>query len=430
MFFCTPHQRTAIVAALLVVLSIGFMRLPLQAQEAGFTIHDVTFTSNYPAGMTFTIQAESDAGDITNATAFYVLRSGTQERAIAAYDSDAEAWIASAYDNGGLPPWIDFEVRWLLTDAQGNSFETEPQYAIYADATREWQRMDTDDMTLYWFGFAEDAAAENGNFGEMVAAAMADMRAQYAAGWGANLSFKPIVIFFPDQEGWGEFAAGNEETRAAGYTNNGWGYTVLQLASENPPDFLAECVERWGYSTERDMTWRLERGISSIVHEVAHIHQSDFRVGGPSWWIEGQADYFASLTGLDSDPDGRLTNYVSVTNDLPTLQGAGPSPGAGTLAADSCNGLGYDLGNDFIQWLLAEYDGLETHHQIVAEIQKRVGLETALENVTGASLLALENQWRASWGLDAIGALPTPTPFTLPTAPAFDFLATPTPMNP
>jgi hypothetical protein len=410
------HRYRTIATLLFVIALLGGLGLSaVYAQDddgAAFTVNETTFESHYPRGMTYTIKAESDAGPITRATLFYVLRPGTRERANAEYDMAQEAWVAHAYETGGLPPWIDFNYYWLLTDSEGNTFETEPQYAIYEDNTREWQHVDTDEITLHYFGFSEDGA-----FGDMVAEAMEAMHEQFAEGWGRNLSFKPIVIFFPSGNVWDEFQTGGSNSRAAGFTNNGWGYSLQRLADEQPPEFLMECVERWGYSTERPLELRLERGVATIVHELTHIHQSDFRVGGPAWWTEGQADFFASLTGLDSNPDTRLTNLLTVTNDLPTLQGSGPSLAVGAMAPDSCNGLGYDMGNDFMQWLLGTYGGLELHQRIVEEMQTRDGLEVALERTTGRTFLQLENEWRATWNLPPVDVLPTATPFALPTAP-------------
>ena len=416
------NNRLRFGLAALCLIGLVTLALPALAQsDATFTISETTFESHYPRGMTFTLKAASSGGDITRATLFYQLRSGTRERANAEFDAQTESWVATAYESGGLPPWIDFDYTWLLTDSAGNTFESEPVYAIYADNTREWQHVETDEITLHWFGFSED-----GEFGEMVSAAMTAMRDQFQAGWGRDLSFKPIVIFFPSGDVWDEYQSGGSNSRAAGFTNNGWGYSLQRLADEQPPDFLMECIERWGYSTDRNMQWRLERGVATIVHELTHIHQSDFRVGGPSWWVEGQADYFASLTGLDSNPDTRLANLLTVTSDLPTLQGAGPSLAVGAMAPDSCNGLGYDMGNDFIQWLLESYGGLELHREIVEQMKTRDGLDVALERVTGVPFLELENQWRASWGLEAVTPLPTPTPFALPSLPV---LSTPVPSS-
>ncbi len=416
----TTPLRFALVTMLLFALLAATLPPTARAQsgETSFTTGESTFESHYPRGMTFTLEASSSAGEVTRATLFFTLRSGTRERANATYDAATERWIATAYESGGLPPWIDFLYTWLLTDSAGNTYETEPVYAVYADNTRQWQGQDTDLLTLYWFGFAQDGA-----FGKQVLDAVTKMQENFLLGWGRELSFKPIVIFFPDGESWDEFQSGGSNSRAAGFTNNGWGYSVQRLADEHPPDFLMECVQRWGYATERDLEWRMARGVATIVHELTHIYQSDFRVGGPSWWVEGQADYFAGLTGLDADPAERLANLLTVTSDLPTLQGSGPSLAVGAMAPDSCNGLGYDMGNHFIAWLLETYGGLETHRRIVVEMQTRDGLDVALERVTGLPFLALENQWRAAWGLGPVAPPATATPFVLPALPIF---ATPT----
>jgi len=407
------------LAGLILLAGLALVWQPapaVQAQGSGavFTVEEAAYESNYPRGLTFTLRAASTGGDLTRATLFLTLRSGTRERANAEYDAEQGLWVARLYEGGGPPPWVDFSTTWLLTDAAGNTFETEPQPAGYADNTREWQHVETDEISLYWFGFSED-----GEFGEMVREAMAAMHDKFAEGWGGNLDYKPVVVFFPDGDVWDEFVSGGNNPGAAGFTNNGWGYSVQRLASETPADFLLECVQRWGYPMQRSMEWRLQRGVTTIAHEVTHIYQSAYRVGGPSWWTEGQADYFAGLTGLDTPPDERLTTLLSVTNDLPTIQGEGPSLALSVMAADSCNGLGYDIGNDFIGWLLDTYGGLETHRRIVEEMQTRDGLDVALERVTGVPFLELENQWRASWNLGPVAALPTPTPFALPTMPVF-----------
>ncbi len=414
-----PWGSGLVALGLSLVVALALPTVQAQTGGATFTVAQTSTESHYPRGMTFTIQATSSAGDITRATLFVVLRTGNRERANGEFDAEQGVWSARFRETGGLPPWIDFTYYWLLTDSAGNTFETEPGYAIYEDLTREWFHLDTEDITLHWFGFPEE-------FGGMVAQAMADMREKFAAGWGRLLSHKPIAVFFPDRESWDEFSAGGSNSRAAGFTNSGWGYSVQRLADEEPPEFLMECVERWGHPRHRPMEWRLQRGVTTVVHEITHMYQSDFRVGGPDWWTEGQADYFAWLTGLDADPADRLANLLTVTDDFPTLQGPGPDLALVVMAADSCNALGYDMGNNFIRWLLDNYGGLETHARLVDVLPGR-SLDSALVAVTGKTLLELENEWRASWGLGPVEALPTPTPFVLPTAPPM-VLPTPAPM--
>ena len=58
-------------------------------------------------------------------------------------------------------------------------------------------------------------------------------------------------------------------------------------------------------------------------------------------------------------------------------------------------------------------------------MKTRDGLDVALERATGVPFLELENQWRATWGLDPVQPLPTPTPFVFPTAPVFSLPTSP-----
>ncbi len=403
---------------LITLIGLALAQPAVRAQESGgaaFSIGAMTAVSNYPRGMTFTLEASSSAGDITRATLFWELRPGTRQRFNADLDLERGAWVVEPYAvRGGLPPWIDFDYTWLLTDSAGNTFETEPVYAVYADHTRQWQSIDTEDITLYWFGGMP-------NLGDTVGPAMANMRELFRLGWGRNISYKPLAVLFPPGSVWDEYVELGNNPNAGGFTSNGWGYTVQRMAWERTPADLALLPSVCGgmYSNGSAATseeYRTRWAVEVIVHEITHLHQSDFRVGGPHWWIEGQAEYFASLSGYGvTNAEGRLRNYVGLGYDFPTLQGNGPSPNTTNPSADGCVALGYNIGETFLRYLVDSQGGLEAHAQVIAALSGN-SLEDALALVTGRTLLDLENEYRASYGLGPVQLLPTATPFVMPTA--------------
>lgn len=427
------YRKFFILSSLVFLLIIiGGLVLPSQAIQAedttvSFDITETTLTSNYPRGMTFTIQVTSEAGDIARATLLFELRTGTRQRELGVYDAATDTWSAHPYaDGGGLPPWVDFNYWWLLTDSAGNTFETEPQYGIYADNTREWWSIDTDDLTLYWFGGMPD-------LGEHAAEALADAAPVFEEGWGRRISYKPLVIMFPDDDVWDEFITGGNNPNALGFTSAGDGYTIQRIAS--PPTQLGmmnrrnRCGGYWaGEGNLSPEEFQELAALHTIIHEITHLYQSDFRVRGPQYWTEGQANYFAWRAGATSiDARSRMQEYADNGYPLDTLQGGGPSSGQ-TQAADSCIALEYAVGQDFIQWLMDNYGGLATHRAII-EALPGTGLEAAIEEVLGIPFVDVENQYRAYLGLSVINILPTPTQFVLPTAPAFSFPTPPAPAD-
>ncbi|MBN1963892.1 MAG: hypothetical protein JW910_04560 [Anaerolineae bacterium] len=402
---------------LLAVLAVGPAPAPAQAQEddAVFTVGETTLESFYPRGMSFTVQADSSAGEITRATLFLVLRPGTRERFAAGYNTDLDAWVAEPYRlRGGPPPWLDFDYYWVFGDEADNSFETEAQYGVYADNTRTWYSIDTEDITLYWFGGLPE-------LGEYVAQAMEVMREQYTIAWGRTISFKPLAVLFPPDRVWDEMVEGGNNPNAGGFTSPGDGYTVQRLPGEYTEAEFAELTARCGGMYNNGLAtnpteWRILREVHTILHEVTHQYQSDFRLNAPTWFTEGQADFFAGLSGFSSrGANGRLANYVSLGYDLPTLQGGGPGANVANPLEDGCVALGYNIGDSFLQWLTTTY-GLETHLAVIQNMPGN-GMEAALEIATGTSFLDLENRWRATFGLTPVSVLPTVTPFVLPTAP-------------
>ena len=412
-----------LTGGLLLTALLGLLLIPTSTPIASaqsdveFTVGETTLTSHYPRGMTFTLEAESSAGDITRATLFYELRTGLRERENAELDAESGAWIAEPYRvRGGLPPWVDFNYWWALTDSAGNTFETEPQYGIYEDNTREWWSIDTDDITLYWFG-------EMSDLGEPVAAAMAEMAEYFTQGWGRTISYKPLAILFPPGDIWNEYVEGGVNPNAAGFTQPSEGFTVQRIPDLRDParheSLKTLCGGYWyGNRENTPAEWRLQDMIHTILHETTHLYQADFRMSGPQYWTEGQADYFSSLTGWrNRDAESRMIAYGAAGYDLPTLQG-GQMGGGSTEAADGCRAIGYAVGETFLRFLITNYGGLEVHREILEALPGN-GVEEAIALVLGKPFVDVENEYRAYLGLPPVQVLPTPTPFTFPTAPAF-----------
>lgn len=362
-------------------------------EEDGFTVSETTVTSNYPRGMEFRVAATSDNGQVVDALLLIRLISGSNVRFQATFDEETEEWVARPWDTGaGQPAWTAFDFYWRIRDESGAFVETDVAATDYWDPTREWWRMESQDIILYWFGFEEvepDYVAENAAY------AMAATEPRRVAGFGGPLSYKPIGVIYPTRDTLAEiFGSGQSNSNAAGWTSSDLGMTIQHISMPTDDWFerQSECI----YLTpreERTEQWRAERTVfGTVPHEVAHLYQYDKGVSlGPNWWIEGQADYFTYQAG---DYDSRI-RHLSSLQDIDNLQG---NISAFTFEADGCYALAYDLGVSFINWLLTNYGGLEAHAQIVELLGRNVVLADAVEQVTGKPFIELQNEWRAYLG--------------------------------
>ena len=168
-----------------------------------------------------------------------------------------------------------------------------------------------------------------------------------------------------------------------------------------PAAIRANCI--WNPENP-DVEFQMKQAASTTVHEVAHLYQDAVGVGGPSWWVEGQATFFETFE--EYPVHDRLRKLAELRGgDFPTFQGQGPNAG-GALTADEdgCTHLIYDMGASFMQWIVATQGGMDTYRAIVDEMSTGILLADALEAATGIPMVDLENEWRAFLGVEPIPA--------------------------
>lgn len=376
----------------------------VQQAAAEWTISADEFTSTYPDGFTFVLHAESSAGPIVSARVEWQHRPHIRARQTisvrretgvidAATGTITATWTPSGAT--GVPPWVAVYYTWTLRDAAGNEFTTERAMVEYADTSRPWTRLETDDAII----FSEGMSA---SVGELVGQALVETREKYLAGWGATLPYKPRVILFHDFASFNEWQRDSIDTTSLGYvsvglTSDAWGGTAQVL-----------------YGTARALAYE------TVLHEVEHLHQYEFIYPGrtkltPGWFIEGDARFYEAL---DNSYDESLVYDLARGGRLPTLlQGVGPS-------VDGQDSLrGYAMGYMFWKWLTERW-GMAIHAEIMALLGENLALNDALEAATGLDPHTLEREWRA-W----LGATPLDPPTLFPTPTMLPFLNTPTPFG-
>jgi hypothetical protein len=362
----------------------------------GFTFTNMTYRSLYPCGLEFkvTITPPEDA-TITQVKLYYTFTTGKPGRVNADPGDAPGEWIAVPYSGCGLPPWHEIDAYWAVRGPDELSVETEPVHAVYYDASREWFRAESEDVVVYWFGMPEE-------LGKYVLDAMASNREKYRAGFGRLLSYRPMSVIFPPGGVWNEYKGDTDvddtEFGSTGTIISEAGSTIQRVRTLQPAELRKDCI--WNPENPT-VEFQMNQAASTVTHEVAHLYQDEIGLGGPLWWVEGQATFFETFE--EYPVHERLSTLDELRDDpFPTFQGDGPGGGAFTAAEDGCTHLIYDMGASFMRWLVEAHGGIDTYRAIVEEMSHGALMTEALETVTGYTLLELENQWRDYLGIDPV----------------------------
>lgn len=404
-----------VFVAVLIALLPANRPIPLQAQgsieatptilpspvgnggKAQWTINSNEFTSNFPQGFDFTIDAQSSAGQIVSATAYWRHTPSQIKRADLKVDSSGPitaSWHPTLGDS--VPQWVQVEHWWVLKDEKGNFYETDHKVDLYEDNTHNWKQAESEDVIVYWEEGIPDQV------GQDTLDAMKKRREFYRQNWGKLLDYRPRVIIYADFQSFDEWDLGidpptNGSPTIVGLTSPEWGGTAQVY------------IKKYG-----------TKGVAygTVLHEVGHLYQ--FATGGttglPGWLYEGDASYFELIPDYDYVQRAR---DMAAEGRLPTLQGAGPAI-FGQNARD-----GYDIGYAFFRWLAETY-GKGAHLQLWTLLARGKTSTQALETVTGKKFVDMEIDFR-TW-LGAKNPIPPtlfPTRTPEPTEP-YDFPPTPT----
>jgi hypothetical protein len=371
--------------------------------SATWTINAMTYTSEYPRGATFTLDASSSGGKIRSATVFIQHQPFKRTRVIAKLDSATGKWVAK-WSGQNTPQWVAVNYYWSLGDDKKNVYQTQVQEGVYADTSREWKVRDTPDIVVYWQATLSDA------FAEKIVEAMASQREYYRKHWGRLLDYKPRAILYDGYD------AAREWDQGLGTRNPGTGGQQSTIVVGRAYDDFGAFI---GF-VRKNRSSPISMAYEIVLHEIAHLYQGQnggITTSGQIWFSEGNAEYF---NGYDASVQTSIDNAraLAQSGELPALVDIGR------------NGLiAYEVGLAFWKWLEERF-GDEIHLKVVTLCGRGINWQKALEQATGMSFLNLETDFRAWLGApNAIPptALPEPTiAFVFP-SPTFAPTRTPNP---
>ena len=362
-------KKAGVVLALLCLSIIG-LHSPSAAQDA-IQVTDQSWNSEFNDQLIFTLNAESSA-EIQEVDLLYRVVSQLATTKNAAEFTPgtsvaAEFEIDLSEPGNYLPPGAELEYWWKITDADGNELKTEKERLLYLDNRHDWQELQNDRVTLFWYNGDED-------FGQ----ALFD-RANVAldtleSDIGIALE-EPIKIFIYGDHGDLMSAlstTAQEWTGGVAYTE--FGVVLIGIAP-------------------RQLDW----GLNAMTHEMSHlvIHQAtDNPFGGmPRWLDEGIAVYNENRDELDQD--FALTFNRAVANDeLMTLRTLSSPFPADPMQAN----LAYGQSGAVVKFIVDTY-GTDAMAELLAIFAEGALYDEALEQALGVNTDALDNAFRESVGL-------------------------------
>ena len=370
------RRRFRVTIALLLVSLLTFAALPAApgAAQGNITVVDQGWTANFRDHITFSLEAESSA-EIVEASLFYqivgqIATSRNEPEFTPGTSISATFEIDQTDPSNYSPPGTEMQYWWKLVDADGNELKTEKESLIYLDDRYDWQTLQNDRVTLYWYEGSADFAE---TLFERANTALDTLETDV----GAALE-DPIKIFI--------------------YSNHSDLLGALRTSSQEWTGGVA--FTEFGVVVIGISPAQLDWGLNAMTHEMSHlvIHQKTDNPFGdlPRWLDEGIAVYNENRDELDQDFKPIFERAVD-NNELMTLRTlSSPFPADPLLA-----NLAYGHSGAVVKYIIDTY-GPEAMAELLNIFSEGALYDEALEQALGITMDQLDNDFRASVGLSPL----------------------------
>jgi hypothetical protein len=351
---------------ILAIISTG----NILAQDP-INVTDQEVDYNFRESVTFTASAESSA-EIVEANLFYqVVGQVASSRNAADFEPgttvEAEFVIDETDPSNYLPPGTELQYWWGFVDAEGNELKTEKKTLLYLDNRYDWQTLDNERLTLYWYEGGDD-------FGQALFDRANAALDTLETDVGVVIE-DPIKIFI--------------------YANH---RDFLGAISASAQEWTGgQAFTRFGVVAIGIAPGQLDWGLNAMTHEMTHlvIHQATENPFGdlPRWLDEGIAVYNENQDELDDDFRAIFERAVQ-NNELMTLRTLSSPFPSDPLQAN----LAYGESGAVVKYMVDTY-GPDKMAALLEIFSEGALYDEALEQALGVNTDQLDNEFRASLGL-------------------------------
>lgn len=377
-----------LIAALAIAVPTLFgSAAPIRAEGETIRIVSSTVTSEFPEGMRFRVDANSDNEISAIAVRF---RIGQQTRGVYDYMDlsggdlvEGELFWRTNSSGRYIPPGTIITYNFEIEDTEANRLDTEPVEFIYQDARFEWEEVSEGPLTVAYHGPVKTRA-------ESVLEAML-----------ITLDFMGPVLG----------ADTTEPIRTNMYNN------VKEMLEALPPgsatirrELITEGQAFVDIGTLLVLAGRQSRGTAS--HEMTHIltHRAGDSVfrNVPQWLDEGLSEYGNIEPGFSYDI---ALEFAIATDRLLPITSMPALPGTPEDVI-----IFYGQGRSIVRFMVDGF-GPDKMRELMATLKSGKNVDDAIEEVYGMSRLDLENIWRRAVGAPELSLAerserlePTPIP--------------------
>lgn len=356
---------------LIVCLSLFLVPTMLAEETLDVTVQENNWEAEFRDHLSFNLTAQSPS-EITEVSLFYkvvgkLATSRNEAEFTPGQTIEAQFKIDQTVPTNYMPPGAEIEYWWKLEDATGAEFKTEPTRLLYLDNRYDWQTLDNERLTLYWYEGSD-------SFGQQLFERANLALDTLSTEVGISLE-DPIKIFI--------YGDHNDLLSALSTTAQEWTGGVA---------YTTYGVVVIGVSPSQ-MEW----GLRAMTHEMSHlvIHQATDNPYGdlPRWLDEGIAVFNEDKDQLVDDFRPVMERAIE-TNEVMTLRTLSSPFPADPLKAN----LAYGQSGEVVRFIINTY-GTESMAHLLEIFSEGALYDEALQEALGTDTDGLDNAWRASAGL-------------------------------
>ena len=336
----------------------------------GLAVVENTATVEFPEGITFTLDAES-SDPIVNVELLY-RAPGLETLSVelppfAAGSTELDIEHPIDLRSGELPPGIDVQYRWRITEEDGDVVETPEQTLSWTDDRYDWTPLSGPNVTVYTYDADPSFQQEILDSAERTVGSLAES-------YGAKLEQPVRVWVYADKDHLYGALPPNSEPWIAGAAFPGL-HVIMAVLPPGDYDEVARVVPH------------------EISHQVLHQATDNAFNSPPQWLDEGLAVYWQE-SGRD-----RFYSYaleLAANGEVPplrTLNGTFPYEREGATAA-------YAFSLTAVMYILDTW-GDAGMSKLLATFPEGVTYEDAVQQGLGISFDELDRRWREDLLADA-----------------------------
>jgi hypothetical protein len=210
----------------------------------GVTFGDTIIESSPPRTMDFETSVDSGT-EINQVSLIIRFANGATISPLTMRDDEQKVWKThwNISSNYWMVTWTPLNFRWCAEDAAGEQVCSDYQAVDFWDPVQKWNRVENDYAVLYWYGFGEDQREDIAvQFTEAITAT----HHRLLAGSGHEMSYKPVVVLFPDQDSLRRFFPNMPITAFAGVMAlTGQSFHPLVINIDTCPYLLHRSNSHW-----------------------------------------------------------------------------------------------------------------------------------------------------------------------------------------